>query len=70
MIKKKKLSDRQFEVVRQVIQEYLLAQRSLKIVFDLLEIPEISLPTIQLNFETKEVIYDDGKNPNESSGVN
>jgi len=60
MIQKKKLTDKQFEVLRQVLQDYLLAQRSLKLVLDVLDIPEISFPTLQLNFDTKEIIYDDG----------
>jgi len=60
MIQRKKLTDKQFEVLRQVLQDYLLAQRSLKLVLDVLDIPEISFPTLQLNFDTKEIIYDDG----------
>jgi len=66
VIQKKRLTDKQFEILRQVLQDYLIAQRSLKLVLDLLEIPEISFPTLQLNFETKEIIYDDGKSESSS----
>ncbi|MEO0261451.1 MAG: hypothetical protein ABIM49_03830 [candidate division WOR-3 bacterium] len=53
-----KLTDKQFEILNEAIKNFLQAQRELKIILAMLNIPEEKIQTLKLNPQTKEVEYE------------